>query len=39
METNKIKTTDIFDFIIREIENSSGKKIETKNIGDGYFFI
>ena len=36
METN-ISTLDIFDFIIKKIEDSSGKKVKTKNIGNGYY--
>ena len=36
MET-KINTLNIFDFIIEEIEGRSGKKVKTKNIGNGYY--
>lgn len=30
-------TVDIFDFIIGEIEKESGKRVKSKNIGNGYF--
>ena len=30
-------TVDIFDFIIDEIEKKSGKKVKSKNIGNGYY--
>ena len=30
-------TVDIFNFIIDKIENESGKRVKTKNIGNGYF--
>lgn len=34
---HQIKTTDIFDFIICEIEKKSGKKVINKEFDDGYF--